>query len=287
MQLLHLSSIAAALDRHKHYLQLTPGKAPSCSQSLSSMLVTAKVMALITILHMYVDEEKEPAAMLEDFEKYLTTFGADNDADMLMYLVTSIITPLLGCCDVLDDSNKDMVDSTRSCLEAIQSMSTWLTFIYHRAQLLLVVSGTTTAPANVTSITRAIVMLGNPKFSSLVLKSFTRVLKSIITSLPRTHSEEFPTALLKSTFRSVLVTMKAGIGLIHTGNNSKNAGEGDELMTIPVDGYDDAFKEFRDFLVSVEVDLLKHSIFLHICHADLVIVLQYHFIYAKSRFQPS
>lgn len=252
-QLLRLSCDDNLFNYQKHYLESKPGEAPSCRSNLCALFTAAKVMSNATALHLFVQDKEEPAVMLEGLNKYLTALGVDSDTDMLQYLMTATITPLLGCCDLLDSlSRKNSNDlERRACLEVIRSTSTWINLSYHRAQYILVASTSSNPSGKVLDITRAIMKLGNARFSQFVLGSLTRALRSIIISLSSIISSNALFSYVKNTLESCLLTMKNVILLVNACQNNKSSGDMCDHVTGITDVFAEAYTQFQNFLVSL------------------------------------
>ena len=208
-------------------------------------------MTVTALLYLFIDEKKEPSEMLRDFETHLSTMGFDDEVDALKDLVTAVVASLHGCCDVQDDLCKGTVDSTRSVVGVIQCVSMWMDLIYHRARCILVASVEANTRSNVCTVVQAIMVLGNEELSSFVLKSLTRTVRSIISSLPTNVSSEFYSDL-EVAVRSCLVSMKSIIDLFHICHNKeKNTKYPNFLVT--------AHNDFRNLLVSM-VQYIRFSL---------------------------
>lgn len=201
-------------------------------------------MTVTALLHLFIDEREEPPEMLRNFETHLSHLGLDNDENALKDLVAAVVTILLGCCNVQDGMCKGTVDSTRSVVGIIQCISMWLSLIYHRAQCILVASANVNTHTNVCTIIQAIMVLGNEEFSSLVLKSLIRAVRSILSSLPTNVSTDFYSAL-DIAVKSCLASMKSVLGLIHVCHKKNNLSHPNFLLT--------AHNEFSNFLVSTRI----------------------------------
>ena len=257
-QLLRLSADDDIFNSITHHLESKEGNAPFSSGNLCSLYTTAKVMSIAVVLHLFADTEN-PTVILENYDTYLETKEIDYDIGMLKYMVTAIVVPLVGCCDIQETLSKDKTDSTHLCIEKIQSITILLTFIYHRAQHILVAANQN-PPQKVRIIVRAIMKLGNAKFSSFVLKSLTRVLRSIIDNLPHRISDLFKSSL-KIAFRSCLAAMKNVVALIHSCNKSKSLGELVDYSHDPKGIYLGTYNEFQNFIVSVIFVLIRERTF--------------------------
>jgi hypothetical protein len=248
-QLLMLSSDGKTRSCQMHYIERKSGKAPPCSNNLCSLYMSAKVLYSTAMLHLFGDGRKESHTTLTNLEMHLATLGLDTDINMLQYLVAGMIAPLLGCCDVQETLSKDMVDSTKDCLEVIRSISLSVSCIYQRAHSILDASPSEDLPSNVKVIADAILKLGSAKFSCFILNSLTRVLDSIISTLPFRLSSS-ATGVLKTAFRSCLVAMRMVIGLVHKIRKSELYIDQASVSSVSKALFADACNSFQLFMVS-------------------------------------
>eukprot|EP00804_Cyclotella_cryptica_P012098 CCRYP_009812-RA/>CCRYP_009812-RA protein AED:0.01 eAED:0.01 QI:43/1/1/1/0.75/0.8/5/982/2365 len=259
-QLLKLSSDENTLKHQMHLLETKPGNAPPCSDNLCSLFTSAKILYFVALLHLFVDGSERAPSMLESLEKHLAALGLDNDTEMLRHLVTAIVSPLLGCCDVQDSLSKDTVDSTLTCLQVIRSISMWISSIYYRASFILIALTNDNLHSfiNVKVISESILEMGKANFSLFLLQSLTRALKSIVSNLPSRHSSAFE-CILKTTFRSCLIAMRNVIGLNHTCQRKGLLGELSEASHVSTPLYVTAFNEFRNFLMSTVLKAVSNT----------------------------
>ena len=207
-------------------------------------------MYFVALLHLFFDGSNGPLVLLESLDQHLDALGLDNDTDMLQHLVTAIVGPLLGCCDVQDTLSKDTVDSTLTCVQVIRSISMWISSIYHRASFILIALNNDNRPSNSHTevIFEAIMKLGNANFAIFLLQSLTRALKSIALNLPSRHSYGFECSS-KTSFKSCLVAMRTVIGLIHICQRRRLLGKLPEPSNDSKALYVSAYNDFRNFLV--------------------------------------
>ena len=206
-------------------------------------------MSITAAIHLFVNENDDPIAMLEKYDRHLVALGIDNDTSMLEYVMKIVVSSLLGCCNLQDSLNNDRVDSTQSCIEAIQSMTIWISFICHRAKSILFISTNGNPSEKVLIMTRAILRLGDADFALFVTKSLTRVLRSMIQSLPTSGTDAF-SSCVKVSFRSCLAAISSLIGLVNLCQKHRELSDYYDQSSGQNSGYVDAYIEFRNFLVS-------------------------------------
>ena len=238
-----------------------PNNAPASSSNIYLQFTSAKALTYTTLLHLHVhDSNSEPSQIIESLRTHLQTVKLDDDVTMIEGLVTSIISTLLASCDIMDNLNQQVyvaeqeekckvhVNSSKSCLDSMRSISMWLNLIFGRAKFVVgLISNQTDTKLG--HLTEAIKRLGNSSFFLLVMKSLTRALNVILETTSRntfSKSKALSSGYLGETFRSCLGAIRNSVALVHACRFGAAQVKQDESKT----EWESAASEYIEFVVS-------------------------------------
>lgn len=220
------------MRRHqRYYLKRMPGDEPASSNNICLLYTAAKMMTFTTLLHIHIRNfESDPHQITEHLRNHLLAVKVDDDANMMEFLLTSIISTLRASCDIMDSLNhlgyvaeneekcKAHLDSSKNCVDVIRSIAIWLSFILDRARFVVdIVAKVAPSDGELARLAKAIKKLGGSKFFLLVMQSLTKALTTIVeTAVRNTFSKALSNeGCLERSFRSCLVAIRNSIALVH------------------------------------------------------------------------
>ena len=212
-----------------------PGDGHASSSNICLQYIAAKSMTYTTLLHLYVhDFKSEPPRIIESLRNHLQAVKLDGDVNMIVYLVTSIISTLLASCGIMDKLNqqgyvaeqedkcKVHLNSSKSCVDVIRLISMWLNLIFGRAIFIMgLIANISPSDTKLGQLAEAIERLGTSSFFLFLMESLTRALNVIVETTSRnTFSKVLSSdGCLDETFRSCLGAIRNSIALVHACGN--------------------------------------------------------------------
>lgn len=232
-QILKYASDRKMCDHQKYHINKMRGNcylgdAPLSTNNICLLYTSSKMLATTALLSLHVNEfQNEPQHIIaERLQNHLLAIKADIDLHALESFLTAIISNLLASSDLLDDLNqkrkmaedKDKctayLNSTKSCVNIIRSITMWLNLILGRAKFIMKVLNSDDV---LLQLSGAIKVLGNAKFFLFVTQSLTKVLTTIASTASNNMFSKvlMNDGCLEHSFRSCLGAMRSSIALVN------------------------------------------------------------------------